>query len=267
MLGAPLRVRPASGGAGAGGDEPRGSAVTFDDGFDPVAGGALDVLNAPWRPGDDVRADRDARQSRPHVAQQAERGPDAAPGGDLPAGLQRPIADGVGLPRIATRVGAPERRDAMGHGAQGGARGRALGRVRHAAAGRVPRRAPALLHHEPRRAGAPTATRRPPYPTHPDCSRLDADGLRREIIEPARTCATSWVRVARLLVSLRSPLRAGARTPARGVRASWTARSGILGLSPRGTSRLRLERASIEGDMRFSVYGKALLGFPRSRLA
>ena len=27
-----------------------------------------------------------------------------------------------------------------------------------------------------------------------------------------------------------------------------------------GTDRLRLERASIEGDMRFSVYGKAFLG-------
>ena len=42
---------------------------------------------------------------------------------------------------------------------------------------------------------------------------------------------------------------------------------GIRGFSQRGTNPFRLERASIEKDMRFSVYGKALLRFPRSRHA
>ena len=40
---------------------------------------------------------------------------------------------------------------------------------------------------EASRAGAPTGTRSASTPaTHPDCSRLDADGLRREILDPAR---------------------------------------------------------------------------------
>jgi hypothetical protein len=38
---------------------------------------------------------------------------------------------------------------------------------------------------------------------------------------------------------------------------------GIRGFSRRGTDPWHLERASIEGDMRFSVYGKAFLGVPR----
>jgi hypothetical protein len=38
---------------------------------------------------------------------------------------------------------------------------------------------------------------------------------------------------------------------------------GIRGFSRRGTDSFSLERASIEGDMRFSVYGKAFLGVPR----
>jgi hypothetical protein len=39
---------------------------------------------------------------------------------------------------------------------------------------------------------------------------------------------------------------------------------GIRGFSRTGTNAMHLERASIEGDMRFSVYGKAFLDFPRA---
>jgi peptidoglycan/xylan/chitin deacetylase (PgdA/CDA1 family) len=99
--------------------------------------------------------------------------------------------------------------------------------------------------------------------THPDCSRLDGDGVRAEILEPAeRLCAE----LGCASVHLSYPF--GRRCPpahepliaeSRPIDCAF----GIRGLSPRGTDRLRLERASIEGDMRFSVFGKALLRLPR----
>jgi peptidoglycan/xylan/chitin deacetylase (PgdA/CDA1 family) len=99
--------------------------------------------------------------------------------------------------------------------------------------------------------------------THPDCSRLDEDGVRAEILEPARRLCDDLGCDA---VHLSYPF--GRRCPA--AHEHLLAESGrircafgIRGLSPRGTADLRLERASIEGDMRFSVYGKALLGLPR----
>jgi peptidoglycan/xylan/chitin deacetylase (PgdA/CDA1 family) len=99
--------------------------------------------------------------------------------------------------------------------------------------------------------------------THPDCSRLDADGVRDEILEPARRLCDELGCAA---LHLSYPF--GRRCP--NAHEHLLAESphidrvfGIGGLSPRGTDRLRLDRASIEGDMRFSVYGKALLGLPR----
>ena len=99
--------------------------------------------------------------------------------------------------------------------------------------------------------------------THPDCSRLDEEGVRAEILEPARRLCDD---VGCDAVHLSYPF--GRRCPpahehllaeSAHIRCAF----GIRGLSPRGTGDLRLERASIEGDMRFSVYGKALLGRPR----
>jgi peptidoglycan/xylan/chitin deacetylase (PgdA/CDA1 family) len=100
--------------------------------------------------------------------------------------------------------------------------------------------------------------------THPDCSRLDADGVRAEILEPAVQlsaelgCAPlhfSYPFGRRCQPELESLLeRDGLISCALGIR----------GFAPAGTSPMRLERASIEGDMRFSVYGKAFLDFPRA---
>jgi peptidoglycan/xylan/chitin deacetylase (PgdA/CDA1 family) len=99
--------------------------------------------------------------------------------------------------------------------------------------------------------------------THPDCSRLNAEGVRVEIVEPARRLSAELG-----CASVHFSYPFGRRCPP--AHAHVLTESGVIdtafgirGLSPRGTDRLRLERASIEGDMRFSVYGKALLGFPR----
>jgi peptidoglycan/xylan/chitin deacetylase (PgdA/CDA1 family) len=99
--------------------------------------------------------------------------------------------------------------------------------------------------------------------THPDCARLDDAGIRAEILEPARELCT---RLGCASVAFSYPF--GRRCPAvheRLLRESGLidCALGIRGLSPPGTDRLRLERASMEGDIAFSVYGKALLGAPR----
>jgi peptidoglycan/xylan/chitin deacetylase (PgdA/CDA1 family) len=100
--------------------------------------------------------------------------------------------------------------------------------------------------------------------THPDCSRLDGEGVRAEIIEPAR----------RLSEELGAPTLHFSYPFGRRVRPELEpllvgdgligCALGIRGFSPSGTSPMQLERASIEGDMRFSVYGKAFLDFPRA---
>lgn len=99
--------------------------------------------------------------------------------------------------------------------------------------------------------------------THPDCSRLDGDGVRAEILEPARRLHAELGGAA---LSLSYPF--GRRCSSEHERllaesGLFDCALGIRGFSPRGTDRLRLERASIEDDMRFSVYGKAFLAFPR----
>ena len=99
--------------------------------------------------------------------------------------------------------------------------------------------------------------------THPDCARLDADGVRREILEPARSLCAE---LGCASVAFSYPFGRRCAPAHEGLLEESGVLScalGIAGLSPRGTNRLRLERASIESDMRFSVYGKALLGIPR----
>jgi peptidoglycan/xylan/chitin deacetylase (PgdA/CDA1 family) len=100
--------------------------------------------------------------------------------------------------------------------------------------------------------------------THPDCSRLDTDGVRDEILEPARRLCSE---LGRPTIAFSYPF--GRRC--RHAHARLLAESGLIdcalgigGFSRRGTGPFCLERASIERDMRFSVYGKAFLGFPRS---
>jgi peptidoglycan/xylan/chitin deacetylase (PgdA/CDA1 family) len=103
--------------------------------------------------------------------------------------------------------------------------------------------------------------------THPDCARLDDDGVRAEIVEPARRLSAE-LGVASLAFSYPFGRRCSAAHERMLAQAGvLQCALGIRGFSQRGTSPFRLERASIEGDMRFSVYGKALLGFPRSQLA
>jgi peptidoglycan/xylan/chitin deacetylase (PgdA/CDA1 family) len=98
--------------------------------------------------------------------------------------------------------------------------------------------------------------------THPDCSKLDDDGVRAEILDPARRLCAD---IGCTSVAFSYPFGRKCR-PAQ---ERLLAESGLLdcalgvgGFSPRGTGPLGLERASIEGDMRFSVYGRAFLGFP-----
>ena len=100
--------------------------------------------------------------------------------------------------------------------------------------------------------------------THPDCARLDDDGVRAEIVEPAQRLSAE-LGVSSLAFSYPFGRRCSAAHERMLVQAGiLQCALGIRGFSPHGTSPFRLERASIEGDMRFSVYGKALLGFPRS---
>ena len=88
--------------------------------------------------------------------------------------------------------------------------------------------------------------------------------MRAEIVEPARRLSVE-LGVASLAFSYPFGRRCSAAHERMLVQAGvLQCALGIRGFSPHRTSPFRLERASIEGDMRFSVYGKALLGFPRS---
>jgi peptidoglycan/xylan/chitin deacetylase (PgdA/CDA1 family) len=99
--------------------------------------------------------------------------------------------------------------------------------------------------------------------THPDCSRLDADALRAEILEPARELAAE-LGVQSLAFSYPFGRRcAPALAPMLEEARLLHCALGIRGFAQQGTSPMQLERASIENDMSFSVYGKAFLGLPR----
>ena len=98
--------------------------------------------------------------------------------------------------------------------------------------------------------------------THPFCSRLDAEGVEREIVEPARLLrrrldlgflAFSYPFGDRLDAASEREMHA------RGV---FDCAFGIEGFARRGTAPFRLERACIEGELDYPVFGKALLGLP-----
>jgi peptidoglycan/xylan/chitin deacetylase (PgdA/CDA1 family) len=100
--------------------------------------------------------------------------------------------------------------------------------------------------------------------THPDCARLDAEGVRTEILEPARR-----LRAELGVPALHFSYPFGRRCrpelePLLERDGLLVCALGIRGFSLRATNPMYLERASIEGDMRFSVYGKAFLDFPRA---
>ena len=100
--------------------------------------------------------------------------------------------------------------------------------------------------------------------THPDCARLDADGVRTEILDPARRLRAE-LGVAALHFSYPFGRRCRPELEPLLERDGLLACAlGIRGFSLRATNPMHLERASIEGDMRFSVYGKAFLDFPRA---
>jgi peptidoglycan/xylan/chitin deacetylase (PgdA/CDA1 family) len=239
-------------------------AVTFDDGFDLVASGAVDVLNAHG-----VRATT-------FVLTAMDGNRDLMWRNKLSAALVlRPaetcvraynaLAARAGLPAIA---GASELMPAAFAWEMG--RKDELADELWAACDMPPLRE-YLDEHRPyltddaaarwladgHAIGLHTAT-------HPDCSRLDAAGVRAEILDAAEAlCA----RLGSASVTLSYPF--GRRCAPEhehlvGEAAHIDAALGIAGMSPNGTDRLRLERASIEGDMRFSVYAKALLGRPRA---
>jgi peptidoglycan/xylan/chitin deacetylase (PgdA/CDA1 family) len=100
--------------------------------------------------------------------------------------------------------------------------------------------------------------------THPDCSRLDDDGVRVEILDPARRLCAD-LGLPSVAFSYPFGRRCGpAQERLLDEAGLLGCALGIRGCSPRGTDALRLERASLEHDMRFSLYGKAFLGSPRS---
>jgi peptidoglycan/xylan/chitin deacetylase (PgdA/CDA1 family) len=238
-------------------------AVTFDDGFDFVASGALDVLTAHG-----VKAttfvltamlgNRGLMWRNKLSAVCSLRPPHAC------VSAYNRAMDRVGLPRIgevSELLGAAMAWDM--------ARKDELADAIWAACAMPPlseyldEHRPYLTDENAARWLAEGHTIGLHTDTHPDCSRLDAEGVRAEIVEPARTlCA----RLGCASVPLSYPF--GRRCP---VVHEHLVRDcgvidcalGIRGLSPPGTDRFRLERASIEGDMRFSVFGKALLGAPR----
>ena len=247
----------------AGGGDRR-LAVTFDDGFDPVAGGALDVLNAHGVPATmfvltDMRGNRGLMWRNKLSAVLALRPAETC------LRAYNALADGVGRPRIAREselmaaamAWDMERKDELADALW--------------AACDMPPLAEYLDEHRPYMTAETAARWRADghaiglhTRTHPDCSRLDADGLRREILEPARSLCDE-LGCASVAFSYPFGRRcAPAHEPLLAESGLLDCALGISGLSPRGTDRLRLERASIEGDMRFSVYGKAFLGIPRT---
>jgi peptidoglycan/xylan/chitin deacetylase (PgdA/CDA1 family) len=239
-------------------------AVTFDDGFDLVGSGAKEVLDAH-----SVKAttfvlpamldNRGLMWRNKLSAIRALRAPDAY----VPA-----------YNRVTARVGAPQIREASE--LLGAAMGWDMARKDELAdelwaACDMPPLAEYLDEHRPYLSREQLATwlRDGHFAglhtdTHPDCSRLDADGVRAEVLEPARRLSAE-LGVAPLHFSFPFGRRCRAELePLLEGDGLLACALGIRGFSPRGTNPMCLERASIEGDMRFSVYGKAFLDFPRA---
>src|SRR5262249_54439821 len=99
--------------------------------------------------------------------------------------------------------------------------------------------------------------------SHPFCSRLSAEGIRAEIEEPA-----ALLRAELGLCFLPFSYPFGIRLAKAAERRLsedevFACAFGIEGFVPRGTPAYRLERACIEGDLAFTVFGTALLGTTR----
>ena len=251
----------------AAGGSSRRLAVTFDDGFDLIAGGALDVLNAH----------RVKATSFVLTAMLGNRG--LMWRNKLSAILVLRPAERYlrAYNTIAGRAGLPEVGDAteLLSSAMGWdmARKDELADTLWAACD-MPPLSEFLDEHSPYFTADGLATWLADghavglhSATHPDCSRLDADGVRAEILEPARRLRAE-LGVAQLHFSFPFGRRCRPELePLLERDALLACALGIRGFSPRATNPMRLERASIEGDMRFSVYGKAFLDFPRASSA
>jgi peptidoglycan/xylan/chitin deacetylase (PgdA/CDA1 family) len=100
--------------------------------------------------------------------------------------------------------------------------------------------------------------------THPYCSRLDRAGIEAEIVAPG---ALLRQRLGLDFLPFSYPFgdRLDHATEldlyARG---AFDCAFGIEGFAPRGTAPFRLERACIEGELAYPVFGKPLLGLPRT---
>jgi peptidoglycan/xylan/chitin deacetylase (PgdA/CDA1 family) len=244
-------------------DSPERVAVTFDDGFDLIRTGALDVLDAHG-----VKAttfvltamldNRGLMWRNKLSAIRALRSPETY----LPA-----------YNRLMASVGAPE----IGGASElmGAAMGWDMARKDELAdelwaACDMPALADFLDEHRPYFTRDGLATWRAAghavglhTATHPDCSRLDGGGVRAEILEPGRQLCAE-LGVASVPFSYPFGRRcAPAQAPMLAEAGLFQCALGIRGFSRCRTDPFLLERASIEGDMRFSVYGKAFLGAPR----
>jgi peptidoglycan/xylan/chitin deacetylase (PgdA/CDA1 family) len=258
---APLSEVLADNAAGGGS---RRLAVTFDDGFDLIAGGALDILDAHG-----VKAtsfvltamldNRGLMWRNKLSAIQALRPAERC------LAAYNAIAERAGLPRIGDATELLS--SAMGWDM---ARKDELADLLWAACD-MPPLSEFLDEHRPYFTADGLATWLGEghavglhSATHPDCSRLDADGVRVEILDPARRLCTD---LGQASVAFSYPFgrRCGpAQSRLLAEAGLLDCALGIRGCSPSGTDPLRLERASIEHDMHFSVYGKAFLGSPRS---
>lgn len=99
--------------------------------------------------------------------------------------------------------------------------------------------------------------------THPYCARLAPEAVAGEVVEPA-TLLRARLGLDWLAFSYPFGSRLDPRTERelfeRGV---FDCALGIEGFAPAGAEPYRLERASAERDLRFEVFGRALAGRPR----
>lgn len=239
-------------------------AVTFDDGYDLVGSGAKEVLDSHGVKATvfvltDYMDNRGLMWRNKLSAIRALRPPDAYV---------------TSYNRVTARVGAPPIRAASE--LMGAAMRWEMGHKDELAdalweACDMPPLAEYLDEHRPYLSREQLATWRADghfvglhTATHPDCSKLDADGVAAEILEPGRRLSKE-LGVAQLHFSYPFGRRCRPELePLLEQDGLIGCALGIRGFSLSGTDPMHLERASIEGDMRFSVYGKAFLDFPRA---
>ena len=258
----PLEEVLAGNDSGANGAEKR-LAVTFDDGFDLIGGGAFDVL----------RAHRVKATTFVLTAMLGNRGLMWRNKLSAIITLRPPEQCVRAYNALMARAGFPEIADASK--LLGAAWGWDMARKDELAgelwtACDMPPLAEFMDEHRPYFTADGLARWRADghgvglhTATHPDCSRLDAAGVRDEILDPARGLQAE---LGDGPVALSYPFGqrcSPAHEPLLAESGLIDCALGIRGFSRRGTGRLRLERASIEDDVPFSVYGKAFLEFPR----